>query len=300
MILTDSKQILNNIADTLFISPQNINRFKDNNKIQIIVGSRALIGQCQNISFPNLKFIQLLSVGFEGIDIEKFKQKGVIVSNAANVYNVGMAEFIVYSLLMGAKRYNKGIRNSFIRYQRGYKYITELGGKTVGIMGVGAIGKEVAKRLQGFDMNVIGYDLTSTNVPNFEKVYAIEEKNEFLPQCDYLVVSIPLNDKTKGTLDQSVFEKLKPNVTIVNVGRKDLFNQNDFLKALKGNKEMTAILDMFELIPNPFTNPFRRLSNVKILPGVTAISKEINSKRLKLVRENIELVLIGETPKFAL
>lgn len=228
------------------------------------------------------------------------KKKGVVVSNAAGIYGVGMAEFIVYAMLMVAKKYNKSIKNSSIRYLRGYKFISELSRKTVGIMGVGSIGSEVAKRLSAFDMNVLGYSRTAIDKPFFNKMYQEGQLNLFIPMCDYLIVTIPLTEFTKGIFNRDIFALMKSNITIVNVGRQALFNEKDFIETLKLNKDMTAILDVFELLPNPITNPFRRLSNVKVLPGVTAISKEISEKRLKLVVDNAELVMQNQPPKFIL
>ena len=79
---------------------------------------------------------------------------------------------------------------------------------------------------------------------------------------------------------------MKKDVTIVNVGRKKLIVDEDFIAFLKDHKDATAILDMFEKVPNPITNPYRRLSNVLVLPGVTAISQEINEKLATLIYEN--------------
>ena len=92
---------------------------------------------------------------------------------------------------------------------------------------------------------------------------------------------------TEGLLNKSIFDLLKPTVTIVNVGRKKLINDKDLLAFLKTNRDAVAVLDMFEKIPNPITNPYRRLKNVLVLPGVTAISQEINLKLERLVRDNI-------------
>ena len=90
------------------------------------------------------------------------------------------------------------------------------------------------------------------------------------------------------------YDKMKEDVTIVNVGRKKIINDKDFLAFLKSHKEAVAILDMFEKIPNPFTNPYRRLSNVLVLPGVTAISKEIDEKLSNLISENMRRLESGE------
>lgn len=95
-------------------------------------------------------------------------------------------------------------------------------------------------------------------------------------------------------IDYEWFNMMKNEVTIVNVGRKKIFNNNDFLDFLKKNKDAVAILDMFEKVPNPITNPYRRLSNVIVLPGVTAISQEINKKLANLIEENMRRLKNGE------
>ena len=87
---------------------------------------------------------------------------------------------------------------------------------------------------------------------------------------------------------------MKSDVTIVNVGRKKLINDTDFIAFLKSHKDATAILDMFEKIPNPITNPYRRMCNVLALPGVTAISQEINKKLESLIYENMKRLHSGE------
>ena len=199
---------------------------------------------------------------------------------------------------MVAKRYNKGIRNTCIRYQRGYNWITELAGKNVGILGCGTIGRQVAKRLSGFEMTILGYDLFRENCEFVEQMY--KNLDEILPQCDYLVVAVSYNEFTHEMINADFLKKCKKNTTIINVGRKKLINDADFLDALRKNKEMSAVLDMFEILPNPITNPYRRLSNVKVLPGVTAISREISARRIELVKNNINRFINGKKPLFVL
>ena len=165
-----------------------------------------------------------------------------------------------------------------------------MAGKTVGILGAGNIGSQIAKRLEAFDMNVIGYDITNTPRPHFSKIYTPDNINDFLQSSDYIVNCMPLVKATESLIDKSWFDNMKKNVTIVNVGRKQIFNNSDFLTFLRANKDATAVLDMFEKYPNPFTNPFRRLSNVLVLPGVTAISQEINRKLIRLIECNVEQI----------
>lgn len=276
------------------VSADTITAYDGNPDVVALICSRDVAQKCQHLDLPNLKLIQLFSAGYDGIDPKLLMSKGVSLCNAANVYNVGMAEFVVYSMLMSAKRYNKGIKNRLLRPFRNYRYITELAGKTVGILGAGNIGSQIAKRLEAFDMNVLGYDIVDTPRPYFSKIYTPETKNDLLQSSDYIVNCMPLFKATESLINKEWFAHMKKSVTIVNVGRKQIFNNSDFLAFLKSNKDATAVLDMFEKYPNPFTNPFRRLSNVLVLPGVTAISQEINQKLKVLIQENLDRLESGE------
>lgn len=269
------------------VDSHTIKQFDGNTDVEALICSRDVAQACQHLNLPNLKLIQLFSAGFDNIDPHLLQAKGVHLCNAANVYNVGMSEFVVYAMLMHAKRYNHSIKNRKLRLMRNYHFISELSGKTVGILGAGNIGQQIAKRLEAFDMHVWGYDLNTEDRPYFEKIFNSEVLNEFLEGCDYIVNCMPLFKSTEGMLCKKWFDMMKDNVTIVNVGRKKIINDTDFLCFLKSHKDATAILDMFEKIPNPITNPYRRLSNVLVLPGVTAISLEINEKLENLIIENI-------------
>ena len=288
MILCSDIRKCPNLENIVTVNAKTIREYEGNIEVKALICSRDVAQVCQHMNIPNLKLIQLFSAGFDNIDTKLLQSKGIHLCNAANVYNVGMAEFVVYAMLMSAKRYNHSIKNKNIRYLRNYHYITELSGKTVGILGAGNIGQEIAKRLKAFDMHVLGYDIHTEGRPHFERIYNNENLHEFLASCNYIINCLPLFKSTEGLIDKVWFNMMNKDVTIVNVGRKKIFNDTDFIYFLKKNKNATAILDMFEKIPNPFTNPYRRLSNVLVLPGVTAISQEINKKLSTLIEENIK------------
>lgn len=294
MILISDKRKCPELTDAVVVDAKTIRQYEGNTEVEALVCSRDVAQVAQYMNIPNLKVIQLFSAGFDYIEPNLLKEKGVHLCNAANVYNVGMAEFVVFGMLMHAKRYNHSIKNRRLRPFRNYHYLTELSGKTVGILGAGNIGGQIAKRLEAFDMHVLGYDLKTDVRPHFEKVYNQDNLAEFLGQCDYIVNCMPLFPSTEGMLCKAWFDQMKNTVTIVNVGRKKLINDHDLIAFLKENKDATAVLDMFEKVPNPFTNPYRRLSNVLVLPGVTAISQEINQKLSTLISENMRRLRSGE------
>lgn len=294
MILCSDRRKCPQLEGLKMVNVETIKQYEDNTDVEALICSRDVAQVAQHMNIPNLKVIQLFSAGFDGIDPQLLQSKGIHLCNAANVYNTGMAEFVVYVMLMRAKRYHKSLSNHMLRPLRNYHYITELAGKTVGILGAGNIGGQIAKRLEAFEMHVLGYDIKTVGRPHFEKIYNMDGLTEFLGRCDYIVNCMPLFKSTEGMLCKEWFEKMKPDVTIVNVGRKKIINDSDFIAFLKNHKEAVAILDMFEKFPNPITNPYRRLSNVLVLPGVTAVSQEINIKLKNLILENMQRLHNGE------
>ena len=294
MILCSDLRKCPQLTGLVTVNAETIKQYEGNLDVEALICSRDVAQVAQHMNIPNLKVIQLFSAGFDNIDPKLLQSKGVHLCNAANVYNTGMAEFVVYAMLMRAKRYHKSLKNHTLRPFRNYHYLTELAGKTVGILGAGNIGGQIAKRLEAFEMHVLGYDIKTDNRPHFEKIYNQDGLTEFLGRCDYIVNCMPLFKSTEGMLCKEWFDKMKSDVTIVNVGRKKIIKDKDFISFLKSHKEATAVLDMFERIPNPFTNPYRRLSNVLVLPGVTAISKEIDEKLSNLITENMRRLQSGE------
>lgn len=287
-IITDSSKYCPDFPERLVANIKDVDKYSGNGDIKAAFCSRAMAIKLLSLDFPNLKIIQLFSAGYDGIDLEFVRKKGITLCNAANVYNLGMAEFVVYAMLRRAKRYHRSIKNLRLRPLRNYHYLTELRGKTVGIMGCGNIGQRVAKCLSGFDMTILGYDAFPGDKPFFEKIYGPDEKDVFVPQCDYIVNIIPLTSSTARMVDKSWCDLMKHDVTFINVARKGTINDTDLIAFLKSHKYATAILDMLEMIPNPITNPYRRLDNVLVLPGVTAASNESMERLHKLLLTNLD------------
>ena len=288
IVLTDSLKYSPEFPERTLVNNKTIKSFEGNPDVIAAFCSRGMAKIVLGLNFPNLKVIQLFSAGYDGIDLDLVKRKGITLCNAANVYNICMAEFVVYAMLMRAKRYHKSIKNHSIRLLRNYHYLSELYGKTAGIMGCGNIGCQIAKRLAAFDMTVIGYDAKTEPKPYFEHIFGLDEKEEFVPQCDYMVCCLPLMKSTERLLNNNWFSLMKDSITIINVARPKVICDEDFLYFLKTHKDATAVLDMLEKIPNPITNPYRRLSNVLVLPGVTAASEESMKRLHSLLLQNWE------------
>lgn len=277
------------------ITYKQLEEYNNNSEVIAIAGSRAMAIKCADMNFPALKLFQLTSAGFDNVPLGKYADKGIAVANAGDVYSAPIAETVVFGILQMAKKLRKNPNNRRFKITRHYKYITELKDKKVLIMGAGNIGTAVAKRLSGFEMEIHGYDPFCSEKPEYGKL--LRSRKELLDRIgdyDYIVSTMPDNEDTKGFINSELFERMKSSSVIINVGRKAVFNEKDFYTALKERKIGGAVLDMFEKLPNPITNKFRRLKNVIVLPGVSAISKEVNERLKRHMSLNIKASINGQ------
>lgn len=289
-ILTDRPIFEDGLKDIAvkIIKIGELNKFDGDTDIIAVVGSRAMAKTCANMNLPKLELFQLTSAGFDGVPIENFAQKSVAVANAGTVYSIPIAETVVFGILQMAKKLRKNPNSRRFKLTRGYKEISELQDKNVLILGAGNIGTAVARRLASFGMNIDGYDPYCIEKPEYAKIFRTkEELLKNLNLYDYIVSTLPDNKETNGFINKELLSVMKNTAVIVNVGRKAVFNNDDFYNALKCHQLGGAVLDMFEKIPNPITNKFRRLRNTVILPGVAAISQEVGLRLKTYIENNI-------------
>lgn len=269
----------------------------DDNDAEVIVCCRATAQKLAQMNFPKLKLVQLTSAGFDGVPLEIYSQRGINVANAGSVYSVPMAETVVYGMLQMVKKYHANPKKHGIRIARNYKYITELAGKTITILGTGSIGGEIAKRLQGFDMKIYGYSKSGRKKDYFvENTNQISRLKEMFKESRFVISTLPDTPELRGFIDAELLACMNKECIFLNVGRMKTINEHDLYEALKNKKIGGAVLDMFEKMPNPITNKFRRLSNTIVWPGVSAISKEVGKRLETHVKNNIWKVSKAEKP----
>lgn len=280
------------------ITYKTMDAYEHNSNVVAVAGSRAMAIKVNKMDFPGLKFFQLTSAGFDGVPLAEYRDKGVMVANAGSTYSVPIAETVVLGMLLMAKKLHANPNNRHAKIQRHYIEIQELYAKKVMILGAGSIGTEIAKRLSGFDMTVDGYAQSEGTRPYFNRVICGRNAlTEEIPNYDYVISTLPDTERTRGFFDKELLSRMKQTSVIVNVGRKAVFNEGDLFTALKSKSIGGAVLDMFERVPNPVTNRFRRLRNVVVLPGVSAISQEVNGRLKMYCANNIGTLLDNRTPQ---
>ena len=296
MIILTNKTLnsekINNAQVIKLSSSKELDNYNNNSDVVAICGSRAMAIQAEKLNFPSLKLFQLTSAGFDGVPLNSYTKKGISVANAGSVYSVPIAETVIFGILQMAKRIRKNPNNRLFKLTRHYNTITELKDKNILILGAGNIGTAIAERLAGFEMCIDAYDPFCAEKVQYNKIFrSLDLLLSHLGKYDYIVSTLPDNEQTRNLIDKSFLSRLNKNAVIINVGRKTVYNEKELYNVLKKKSISGAVLDIFEVLPNPITNKFRRLSNVIVWPGLAATSKELNIRLTEHMINNVKAVL---------
>lgn len=238
--------------------------------------------------FKSLKYIQLTSAGFDRVPLDYINRHKIQLYNARGVYSIPMAEFAVAGILQLVKQARFFQKNQEKHLWTKSRTLGELSEKTTVIIGAGSIGCEIAKRLQAFDMKVIGVDIKNDCKPYFDSVYLFDELNEQLMIADIVVLTLPLTDSTKGMFDKSKFELMKASSIFVNIARGPLVVENDLIEVLSDNKISGAVLDVFEKEPIDINSPLWDMDNVILTPHNSFVGENNNNRMFDLIVNNLE------------
>ena len=233
---------------------------------------------------PNLKMLSIAFTGLDHIDMEECKRRNIVVKNAAGYSTEAVAEETI-CMMIGL--YRHVIENDRItRSCKGPSIAPgrEIAGKTVGIIGMGAIGQRTAALAQAFGCKVIAWNRTPRQVAGVTFV----DKETLLKESDIVALHIALNDETRNFLTAKDFALMKPSAVIVNAARGPVVNTKDLADALKNGTIAGAALDVYDGEP-PLSsdNPILTAPNTMLLPHVGFATKEAFEIRLEIVVENV-------------
>ncbi|MFC2033111.1 phosphoglycerate dehydrogenase [Chloroflexota bacterium] len=246
-----------------------------------------------------LQVIARAGVGIDNVDVEAATKYGISVVNAPTGNTISAAEHSI-ALMMALARHiplaNASLKSG--EWRRNELMGTELRGKTLGVIGLGNVGAAVARRAQGMEMRVIGYD-PLVSVDYAEKLHVeIVPLNELLKEADFITLHIPLNDKTRGIIGTEELALVKPAVRIINCARGGLIDEEALVKALKEKRVAGMAVDVF--IKEPCTeSPLFELDSVIATPHLGASTAEAQVMAARDVAEQVADVLQGRPAKYA-
>jgi D-3-phosphoglycerate dehydrogenase len=229
-----------------------------------------------------LRVVGRAGVGVDNVDIEAATKQGVVVMNTPGGNTVTTAELSFAMLLSLARKVPQAhasmVGGKWDRKELG-KHGVELQGKTLGVLGMGRIGTEVAKRAIAFGMRVVAYDpyLTEDRARAIGAEFAAD-LDAVYRVADFITVHMPVTKETREMLNASAFAKMKPGVRLVNCARGEIINEADLLAALESNKVAGAALDVFAVEPLPADHPYRKQPNLILTPHLGASTEEAQEK----------------------
>lgn len=250
---------------------------------------RAMIAAC-----PNLEVISVYGVGYDAVDLEACRERGIRVTNTPDVLTRDVADLGVAMMLCQARGLvgaEAWVRDGSWASKGLYPLRSRVHGKRAGILGLGRIGFEVARRLAGFDMDIAYSDIGPKEyAPDWEFV---ADPRALAERSDFLFVTLAASAETRHIVSREVIEAVGPEGVIVNVSRASNIDEEALLDALEGGKLGAAALDVFE--GEPDLNPrFLALDNVLLQPHHASGTIETRKAMGKLVRENLSAHFAGQ------
>ncbi|WP_461641281.1 NAD(P)-dependent oxidoreductase [Labilibaculum euxinus] len=240
---------------------------------------------------PNLSMISVAFTGVDHIDMEICRERNILVSNAAGFSTESVAELVIGMILSVYRKIVSG--DSITRFggDRAGFLGTELNGKTIGIVGAGAIGLRVAEIAKVFNCRLIAYNRSEKTVEGVEFV----DMPTLLKESDVVSLHVPLTNATKGLIGKEEFKQMKPTAILINTARGPVVDSDALCEALENGEIAGAAVDVYEKEPPLekehilFTAP-----NLIMLPHLAFATNESFSKRVDIVMENIRLWLQGK------
>ncbi|MDU4960349.1 MAG: 2-hydroxyacid dehydrogenase [Sporomusaceae bacterium] len=264
----------------------------------IILRTLTLTKQTIN-SIPNLKLIQRWGVGYDTVDIEAAGNRNIPVAITSGMNAPSVSEMTVllmlavyrklpllhHNVLNGKWRGKAGIASS--------SYVID--GKTVGLIGLGAIGKQVVQKVRAFGATVVYYDLFRLS-PEEEAARGVTYAGleDLLKVSDIISLHLPLNDKTKHLISSETIRLMKPSAIIINTARGGIINEAELVEALQNNRILGAGLDVVEHEPPAVDSPLLKLQNVVLSPHMGGSTFDINVSMVKRCIDNISRISRGE------
>jgi len=240
-----------------------------------------------------LKVIGRAGVGVDNVDVETATRRGIVVANAPESTVVSAAEHTIGLLLALSRNIpqaHAALKEG--RWERGRYGGIELEGKTLGVLGFGRIGQQVARRALGLGMRVVAYDPFAAK-ERFSELGAerVESPEEVYGAANFLTLHLPLTDETRASVAKQAFGQMRDGVRLINAARGELIDESALFDALRSGKVAAAALDVFSA--EPYTGPLLELDNVVVTPHLAASTEEAQDRAGVIVAEQVAAALEG-------
>lgn len=247
---------------------------------------------------PNLKVISNHGVGVDHVDVAAANERGIPVGNTPGCLDAATAD-MTFALLMASAR-NIVIGDhyarspEFVHYDPAILIGHEVTGSTLGIVGMGRIGKEVARRARAFDMPLLYHNRNRDEVAEAELGVAYRSLEDLLRESDFVALNCPLTDETTGLIGKTQLELMKPTATLINMARGPVVVTDALYETLKAGRIRAAALDVTDPEPLPRDHPLLTLDNLVIAPHLGSASNRTRQRMMEMTIENLAAGLARE------
>ncbi len=244
-----------------------------------------------------LKWIQLLSAGCDHILSLPSYRKDIILSTAKNIHHIPISEYVMsYILCLSHRTFD------YINLQKERKWTriegTELTNKTLGLIGAGSIGKEIARKAKPFGMNIVAVKRTPEQIEFIDEVYGINEMDIIFTRSDFIVLALPLMESTKNLIGKKEIGKMKSTAYLINIARGEILDEQALIGALKEKRLAGAVLDVFREEPLREDSELWNVENLIITPHISWSGEYTFERLTELVLENMARYVNGERLKY--
>lgn len=246
---------------------------------------------------PALRVISNFGVGVDHIDVRAALARGIPVGNTPGILDGATADLAFALLLAAARRVVEGDRYArgpdFTHYDPSFMLGREVHGATLGIIGMGRVGRQVAARGRGFGMTVLYHNRTRSDEAEVALKATYVKRDELLSTADFVVLTVPLTAETRGLVGRAELAMMKPTATLVNVARGAVVDQDALAEALAARRLHAAALDVTDPEPLPRDHPLLKLDNVIITPHLGSATEETRRRMAEVSVENLFAGLEG-------
>lgn len=275
--------------EVLFENERTSDFVGDYSDVSILITFNAF-GKLSPSKLPNLKWIQLTSIGFDQVS-QDFKD--YLITNNHGGYSPPIGEWVVGMILAMEKRFHQIYDNQKQKKWQTLMQLTSLKGKTILFIGTGTLAIESAKRLRGFGVNILGVNQSGKPVDFFDKTYPLTSLKEILYQADHVINCLPATAKTLNLIDQEFILAMKPGAHLHNISRGKVLVEEDLIR-YHDHLGLIA-LDVFQTEPLPEDSPLWELPNIIISAHNSWVDEHISEVRFKLFYDNLKRYKAGET-----
>ncbi len=257
------------------------------------------LGSNELKKFPNLKYLQIASTGYDNVDLSYIKERGITLCNIPTANKQSVAEHVMAFILVFLK--DMIFLNSEMKERKNWPLLTgsrDLEGKVVGIVGMGMIGTQLAKRLIAFSPSVIYFDVRRLSSDEEERLGVnYVSFDDLVSDSDIISVNLPLTDSTKNMFNADTFSRMKDGAIFINTSRGEIVDEKALIDAIK-SKGIRAGIDVYSTEPPDFTSELFKLDNVICSPHIAGVTLESQQRFLQETISNVLRYAEGLEPLY--